>query len=472
MPYTQVQFIAYEIDTSPANTIYDPIKRKVVQGTYLGLPDPVEDIDARCELMTRAIQTAFDNLPQASPPEAPGTTLKVFLVPEFFFRGAQGAYAMEDVQVAIARLQQIAADDQWADWVFAFGTILGTSAPAIGSPPVIDPTATKEIYNFTLIQKGGTASQGPTGARVVMKELRSGIDFIAENANPGGMLLGEVEHMDSGNGDASWPGREQQQVNYDGAGIFDLDGLTWGVEICLDHAGSVKRLQRSPQMPGASEVQIQLIPSGGMSIKDVSVVAKTGGFVFNCDGTDGGSSALKQVATPMVDIDELDSYPVDDSDITLADVSPPKTVTIAELYPDGAGQISIYPTQVLPPASTVTGSVVTLNWPASEDYQFKFTIIYDSAGQYKTLLVAPTSPMTNFHGNNYYVPLDLETKSKQAVLIKQVDDDVEIQVRVIAGSGGFDYAVWCKIDVPDFDFEGNAFQFNTSAAGAPPETIW
>lgn len=468
MPYTQVQFIAYEIDTAPTNVV---VKNHLIDsGTYLGLDNLELDVEARCELMLRAMQTARDKLPQASPPEPAGTTLKLFLAPEFFFRGKQGAYPMDEVQLAITTLQAIAADAQWTDWMFGFGTILGVSAPAVGSPPEIDPNAVKEVYNFTLIQSGGVAEQGPTGARVVMKELKSGIDFIAQHANPGDLLLGDVEYMAASA--AGGPGREQQQVNYDGAGIFDLAGITWGVEICLDHLSNVQRLQRSPQVPGAAQVQVQLVPSCGMSIQNTSVIAGPGGYVLNCDGINGGSSALARVAAPLTPIAPLSRHAVSNADITLNEVSPPEVVRINQLYQGGAGQVTLYPTQTLPPASTVEGTLVPLLWPASVDYQFKFDLIYDGAGNFRSLLCEPISRKAIFKSNNYFLPLVLRTWSKQAIAAGAPAPDVLIEMQLVPGTAGYGQAVWCRIDLPDFDFQGNAFQFNLTAAGLAPDTVW
>ncbi|NVB41003.1 hypothetical protein G6O69_24395 [Pseudenhygromyxa sp. WMMC2535] len=469
MPYTNVQFIAFTIDTAP-------LENKDGSSTYLGLQDPQQDIQARCELMARAMQTALDNLPTSSPPEAPGTTLKVFLAPEFFFRGSTGAYEMDDVQYAIAQVQALAADAQWQDWVFGFGSILGHSSPHLDTPPYdIDPNADKEVYNFTLIQDGGPGSSGDQGARVVMKELMSGVDFIADKATGEGMLLANVDHMEpAGAGSAR---QEQQVVNYDGAGIFDLAGITWGVEICLDHSEDVSRLKQSPQVyPGSPEVQLQLVPSCGMDIQKDSVITMSGGYVFNCDGQSGGSSALAKVAdVDPVDLDDINSsssHPVDDADIVLGDVSPPQIVPIADLYQDGAGEVVIYPSQVLPAAATVEGSLLQLHWPASKDYRFDFDLIYDANGEYQTLLCAPVSGKTNFYGNKYFLPLDMVTWSKDAIARKSKTPDVEIAVKLVAGTGGYDYGVWCKIEVPDFNFEGVAFEFNDSATDPPPQTIW
>ncbi|PRP90773.1 hypothetical protein ENSA5_62070 [Enhygromyxa salina] len=477
MPYTQVQFIAYQIDTSPANVKWN-VNDVMVQGTYPGLASNQLDVQARCELMLRAMQTARDNLLPSSPPEAPGTTLKVLLAPEFFFRGSQGAYPMEDVQLAIEILQRTVSDDQWSDWVFGFGSILGVSAPAVGSPPTIDPNAVKEVYNFTLIQKGGVASQGHTGARVVMKELKSGIDFIAQNANPGGLLIGDVEHTVAG---AKGPGNEQQRVNYDGAGIFDLDGITWGVEICLDHLGSVKRLQKSPQLPGENQVQIQLVPSGGMSIQDASIIAAPGGYVFNCDGMNGGRSRLDQVGTPPT-IPPLSTHPVDNAPITLNEVSPVQDVAVTQLFKGNAGRIVTYPVKALPPASKVQGSIVTLDWALGADYRIKFDLVYDENGDYKTLLCQPSSTKTSFSLYNYFLPLVLTTYSKEMLAVKALNDkrsppaptdpDVKIKIDVTGAANGFDHGVLCHIDLPDFDFQGVAFLFNDTVAKPAPKTSW
>jgi hypothetical protein len=458
MAYTYLQFIGYSIDTAPQDN-GDGTE------TYLGLPVAAQDIQARCALMMRAMEAARDALPAYSPPQAPGTTLNVFMAPEFFFRGDTGAYEMDDVQLVIATLQDMAADAQWDDWAFCFGTILGTSAPHDPNPPYdIDPDAVREIYNFALIQEGGVDSQGQTGARVVMKELKSDIDFIAGAANPGGYLLAEVDPLTPSQGGG--PGREQQRLAYDGAGIFSLRGMTWATDICLDHLS--QRLQRSPQTPGAQEVQVQLVPSCGADIDPDGVVALPGGYVFNVDGHNGSHAVLQEVDDPMVDVDVDQTVAVDDSDITITTGSPPaqQDVAISQLYRDGAGEVVIFDPVGVPPAAQVQGTVVPLKWQACADYQLCFDLVYDGDGDLRTVLCEVVSRKTNFQGNNYFLPFDVDTEDKEG-------KDVQISVKLGAGSGGYDYAVWCAIHVPGFDFEGNAFQFDDNiTTGQQPETIW
>lgn len=57
--------------------------------------------------------------------------LKVFTLPEFFFRGPIGAYPLQDVlgdamypNGFIYQIQQLLEGDRWASWLGIFGTII------------------------------------------------------------------------------------------------------------------------------------------------------------------------------------------------------------------------------------------------------------------------------------------------------------------------------------------------------------
>jgi hypothetical protein len=459
MAYNNVRFIGYVIDTAPE---LNPDGSK----TYLGLDNPELDLEARCALMFRAMDAAYDVLQQsASPPSSPpvpSDTLNVFMAPEFFFRGSTGAYQMDDVQRIITKLQSYAALADWGDWMFVFGTILGVSSPTLKTPPYdIDPLANKEVYNFALVQQGGVATRGDAGAVVVMKELMSGVDFLATAASPNSLLLGEVDHLAPST--TGGPGREQQVLNYDGAGVFSLAGITWGLEVCLDHRGTVRRLQKSPQLPGENLIQLQLVPSCGMGVEAPSVVTQFGGYVFNCDGSGAARhSTLAEQVPPLADVPMSSSTPVGDTNLPLNNGT---TVPVDDLYANGAGVINIYPVRALPAQQTVPGSTVRLFWQASTDYQFVFLLVYDDNGKYVTMVCEPRSKKTNFYGNNYYLPLSLQTQDS----LKQ---DVSIQMHLAAGSSPYAGAVWCKINVPGFVFEGNAFEFSATTSGPAPTTVW
>ncbi len=444
-----LRFIAYDINTAPK----DPVFRNnaMPTGIYLGLSDPREDIEARCQLLERAINTAAAALTDSSPPgDAP---LNVFMIPEFFFRGATGAYQMKEADYAITRLQEIAA--RWEGWVFVFGSILAV-ASRVGYAD--------EAYNFVLVQEGGAAASGDDGARVVMKELLSGIDFISENANPGGILIGDVEYMDAA---SSGPGREHQQLNYDGTGIFQLSDMTWAIEVCLDHGDG--RLQRSPQLPGEDQVQLQLIPSCGMEVNEDAVITADNGLVFHCDGGGFGNGVyqMSNAGSPphrqLTAVSAESSTGVEGSAVEVG--SPPRAVPIDNLYADGAGAVVVYPAQPCPSQAKVDGTVTTLQWPAAAGTEFTFRFSYASDKQLSAVLVNMEMDTLDFHGHDYFLPLYLNTRDR-------AKNTVKINIECITGTGPYDKALWCRIDVPGFKFDGIAVAYFTDSDSGEPFTIW
>jgi hypothetical protein len=107
--YEQVQFIGFNIrnDTTPAGT------------DYLGHANPDTDIDFRCKAMIEAIQLAA---PQT---ERDRKILKVFVAPEFYWRGSAGAYPVEKISTIVPKLREETDQYAYLDWLFVFGTALG-----------------------------------------------------------------------------------------------------------------------------------------------------------------------------------------------------------------------------------------------------------------------------------------------------------------------------------------------------------
>jgi hypothetical protein len=437
MAYNNVQFIGYVLDTAPAS---NPDGSK----TYLGLSNPQLDIEARCNLMQRAMQAARDALARQSPP-APADTLKVFMAPAGFFCGSTGAYQPGDAEQLLTALQRIASDPQWLDWVIVFGTVACASS-----------SSAEAVYSIVPVQQGGVAPQPNTGLLLVMKELASGVDFTASAAGPGGVLLGSA------------PGAQQQQAAYDGAGMFELAGLTWQLESREDSQDAPDRLRKSPQLPGSSLIQLQLVPSCGVDMADWDVITQLGGYVFRCNGFgDASRSTLAQQVPPPANIPAASSMPVGDASIALQSTSPATQVAISTLYAKGPGMVNIYPASALPVQQTVPGTTVRLEWQASADYQFVFLLVYNDNdnGNFTTLLCEIRSRKVNFHGNNYYMPLSLQAQDS-------LGQDVRIQMRLAAGNSPYAGALWCKIDVPGFVFQGNAFEFSATSSGPAPLTVW
>jgi hypothetical protein len=344
MAYSYVEFLGYEIKTSALST------------SYMGLESDLRsDMTERVKLMRKAIGTA--RLCATSM----ATCLKIFVAPEFFFRGPNGAYSMGQVGAIIGGLQKIVKAETWKDWVFVFGSILGNSSPhdhpdfgerlmrKLFSEDAyqLDATKRKEIYNFVLVQQGGFGDgDASEHARTVMKKVVSGVDFIKDAPTARGLTSGEVTGPPRIV--KPEPNLELQRHNHDGAGIFDLAGVRFGVETCLDHlydatkGKDFRRLRVAPLASGQKKVQIHLVPSCGMSIKPGSVVAQSDGFVFNVDGDRPGTD-LRKVQTEQLS---------GNLDAALFQIDPTAEKTVefdaGSLYRDGAGKIVRYIPKLMP----------------------------------------------------------------------------------------------------------------------------
>jgi len=299
MSYTAVQFIGYELFTGPG---------QYPKRHYVGLDSDREDIAARVALFKEAL-IAAKNSPMV---DNGSNVLKIFMAPEFYFRGARGAYPLDllnsggaDDRGLVGALTDLIKGSEWADWLVVFGTIIGRSSGGRGR---------NEVYNVALVQQGSfTKDTRLDKCVVIMKEFMSDIDFL--DIAPGGLTLEQVSHLP-----AMGPGTYALEQNnpgqggtggYNGGSIFMLNGITFGLEVCLDHLA--RRLLRAWPLAGDLFVQVQLIPSGGMSIETGAVATQTGGLVFNVDGLTsdrpdegyGYHAALKHVRQRLPNDDQL-----------------------------------------------------------------------------------------------------------------------------------------------------------------------
>lgn len=314
--YSKVQFISWELNTGPFIVQHTPFQ----VGWYAGLLDPgldqrigvlgqCCDIEARLAFVADAIARA-ETLSDRS-----AGTLKVFMAPEFLFRGAGGAYLhdlLEGWQVnapelgpaapfdrpwpgLFGGLRRLAADARFEDWLFVFGTAVSATFPTRrqAGKEVLDPTRPGEVYNTALIQRGG-ATHGADNY-VSRKHYISGIDFLQWYGNAGQHSAGTVLPLDHA---ALVPAEALGDT--EGGALFQIPGVNdgagtpidFGIEICLDHACSggngVKAFGRIRS--AGRLVRIQLVPSGGMSLVADSVRLQPargsvpGAYAFNCDG--------------------------------------------------------------------------------------------------------------------------------------------------------------------------------------------
>lgn len=182
-----------------------------------------------------------------------------------------------------------------------------------GDCELVEPKAT-EVFNVVLIQKGGAdAGVGTLRELLVYKEYVSPIDFLSAYSREGW-------HTASGEGRVTLlhhefpltlptagsrdllgvspnPGDERTIHGLGGGSVFTSDGITFGLEVCLDHAkNKLYDFYAAGPGPGTPRVQVHLIPSWGMSIDQGHRCGVTNALIFNVDGPNG--SAAAQLTAP------------------------------------------------------------------------------------------------------------------------------------------------------------------------------
>ena len=312
--------------------------------------DDRTDMEAKCLDMKRAINSALANFPNAIADNE--NTLKIFMAPEFYFRGRNGAYSPDIVADIIPTMMKEeggykgTGHGDFKHWLFVFGTAVSAletrvtfcqQCQSISAVKYVkqpdgktitecknDPTHTiasgsygAEVHNVALIQKNKERY-------LVTKEYTSGIDYKGVSvATPRGKVrlhpgTPDVKLMKviPPHGDTFllycilflYPGAEdcrfiffdklfgfippqgsaesQIQSKFDdermGGSVFTIDGITFGLEICLDHIASATPNQ-GRLAEYSDSIQIHLIPSYGMSIGN-KMYCKANGIVFNVDG--------------------------------------------------------------------------------------------------------------------------------------------------------------------------------------------
>lgn len=294
--YDNVVCVSYSVTTG-----------EFVPGTdvvvYRGKLDDEQDMRQRVNNMKTAFNQARNFVP--NPARDDSKTLKIFMAPEFYFRGRYGAYPPEIVAQILPLLRDGSNGSDspvFKDWLFIFGTAISASIdarhhcytcksaqhivfkrdPLDRSKTIVECSkgATHNVQegifgatidNVALIQKGKQDY-------LVAKEYMSGIDF----RNPGSGAY--VKMMNAGVRDEFKPIATEGSVvsrfasKFDdermGGGVFNIDGITFGMEICLDHEEN--------KLAGVGNLQILLIPSAGMDIKRVRTISN--GVTFNVDG--------------------------------------------------------------------------------------------------------------------------------------------------------------------------------------------
>jgi len=272
--YNKVQLLPFQLWSAPTYVGFP-------DEAYPGLPDDVADIEARVSFLKDVIGNASAD----KRIDTSQQTLKIFMAPEFMYRGVRGAYHIDKLlgrdnttsDGLFDKLAGLVLDTRWSDWLFVFGT-------AVGYVPLHDDPNNKSalIYNVALIQKGGLKSQAAAASQAVLVKKRtlSHVDFLERpkvGFNESGVRVNKeppyVKHLRA-------PGMKVWPV--DETGIFRIDNITFGLEICLDHLRG--RLANTRQNASDFIPQVYLLTSEGSDIVQGLVPLQRDGIFLHVEG--------------------------------------------------------------------------------------------------------------------------------------------------------------------------------------------
>ncbi len=291
MNYSKVQFVSWQLNTSPIETApnvgeYPGLWNFNDSFAKLDVVSQCYDIEARVEYVKKVINQAYDQIKSSDK-----DVLKVFIAPEFLFRGVAGAYVADllngwehaptefgitNMRISenwpglFGLLDMFLGDEKFKNWLFVIGSAIGASFPVKDGK--ID-THIGEAYNCAYIKLGGYTDEN--SRHICRKHYMSNIDFL-QRTNYVAHNINNVVHLSENVdvhslADGSKFQFDQIEVNN--------HKLNFGLEICLDHSMGVLR-------NALSKVNIQLVPSCGMNLINEKMVRKEDGLLYaiNCDG--------------------------------------------------------------------------------------------------------------------------------------------------------------------------------------------
>jgi hypothetical protein len=292
MPYTNFRFIAYEVPTvsvDGGNNVVSgwapgPAPPAVARLPVPGGLDP--DATSRLRRLAAVVDQAATYVAQPTFGDN-AATLKVFVVPEFYFRPPSGGqptwrwntYPGQIGQSVLKALSKMFVDPAFTDWLFVCGTLMWNTTDDTFAAPV--------FHNTAVVIEGGPAAPGQSTTWAIEKKLASGIDGLQDC--PAGHPKLTVYYQ-------SWAFKK--------AHVLPVKGIEVGVEICLDHLDSdLTQVLKSTVVSWAAnaggapqpDLRLHILAAGGMPVKHGSVAAKVNGYLLRNDGHTGfpGSQLLQ-----------------------------------------------------------------------------------------------------------------------------------------------------------------------------------
>jgi hypothetical protein len=301
--YTGTQFISFTINTFGGFANKGECEGRQVDvstGTcYLGNNlNITEDVEHRLNLLYEVLDDLKADVRSEEPKiDHRSDVLKIFMLPEFYLRGPNGAYPMEELLDhgilldTANEIHQYISVPEFSDYLFVFGTVIAySSAETNNAAPYRQwdvPTMEDDevlYYNFAPVFKGG-----PDSSRhkyIFTKKSISAIDFLSnitmlpnptdDNVKSYDLVPDSFKYM-----------LESRDAKLIENNVMEVDGIRIGVEICLDHKKGV--LWENLQKTNEELVDVLLITAAGMSIEFGPNPIVPGGVVYMTDG--GATSA-------------------------------------------------------------------------------------------------------------------------------------------------------------------------------------
>src|SRR5579864_7011826 len=167
--YLQAVCIGYKFTIPDYNPNLKPASDQARQR------DETLDVGTSCTELCDAIRKAHTKYQLYSrlnfSPDEDRTKLKIFMAPEFYFRGRYGAYRDIGWVAKILKMMRTETNkSQYADWLFVHGSVI------VSTETEEKGVSGMALQNFALVQKGGPKTQEHHDF-YVEKEFPSHIDF-------------------------------------------------------------------------------------------------------------------------------------------------------------------------------------------------------------------------------------------------------------------------------------------------------
>lgn len=338
MPYTHFRYIAYQVPTVARDMMGEAMYNippgeasivapesaltPILQGNVAGLGN---DAERRVERLIGAMLAAQDRI-RSEKLLDDAMTLKIFMAPEFYFRPADDfvSYTYDQYRAIKDVLRTtIKGDERFNHWLVIPGTIMwkwGWDKSSLKRPNI--PGVKENVYfNSAIYVSRANATLKPSTdkpSKVIEKAYASGMDGIPT----GGHKHGNVSAVDP-SGKATddtwktfnesgckewWP--KYQTPSKRAKHIFTTGGITFGLDICLEHSydvdpktGKVTDIRIVKHVVSENypknNIQLHLLTAGGMPVREKSVAANPRGYILRTDGyvLEGSCTTCQKIET-------------------------------------------------------------------------------------------------------------------------------------------------------------------------------